>query len=110
MERPKGNNDYVAINLQDSAKPTDVYFCSHCYRKLFYLEQDKETGKHVWWCTFCSYEVIPDNQLTKQKSTLKTPGPTVDNSGNVIGDRSNRRRLQRWPVHFIQEAEVITIV
>ena len=90
MEPPKGNNDndygYVAINLQDSAKPTDVYFCSYCYRKLSYREQDKETGKHIWWCTFCSYEVIPDNQLTKQKSTLKTPGPNVDNVGNVMGD------------------------
>ena len=27
-----------------------------------------------------------DNQLTIKKSTLKTPGPTVDNFGNVIGD------------------------
>lgn len=88
METPKTNNDYgyVAINLQDSAKPTDVYFCSHCYRRLFYREQDEETGKHIWWCTFCSYEVIPDNQLTIKKSTLKTPGPTVDNVGNVTGD------------------------
>ena len=81
----KENRYYETINLQDSAKPTDVYFCNHCYRKLFYREQDKETGKHVWWCTFCSYEVIPDNQLTIKKSALKTPGPTVDNAGNVIG-------------------------
>lgn len=90
METPKTNNDYgyVAINLQDSAKPTDVYFCSHCYRRLFYREQDEETGKHIWWCTFCSYEVIPDNQLTIKKSTLKTPGPTVDNVGNVTGENN----------------------
>jgi hypothetical protein len=87
METPKGNHDYyAAINIKDSSKPTDIYFCNYCYRKLFYKEQDEGTGKHIWWCTICSYEFIPDNQLTKQKSTLKTPGPNVDNSGNVIGD------------------------
>jgi hypothetical protein len=80
MEPPKLNHDYyAAINITDSSKPTDVYFCNYCYRKLFYKEQDEETGKHIWWCTRCSYEFIPDNQLTKQKSTLKTPGPDVDN-------------------------------
>jgi ribosomal protein L37AE/L43A len=69
----KENRYYEAINIKDSSKPNDVYFCNYCYRKLFYKEQDEETGKHIWWCTRCLYEFIPDNQLTKQKSTLKTP-------------------------------------
>jgi DNA-directed RNA polymerase subunit RPC12/RpoP len=94
METPKRNNDYyAAISIKDSSKPTDVYFCSWCSRKLFFKEQDEETGKLIWWCSFCSHEIIPDNQLTKQKSTLKTPGPDVDNSGNVIGNDDNNNTI-----------------
>ena len=90
METSKGNHDYyAAIRIKDSSQPTNTYFCNWCSRKLFYKEQDEETGKHIWWCSFCSHEIIPDNQLTKQKSTLKTPGPDVDNSGNVIGNDDN---------------------
>jgi hypothetical protein len=79
------NNDYIAINIKEAASPNNIYYCSWCNRKLFYREQDIETGKHIWLCTFCKIERIPDNQLTKRKSVLKTPGPSVDFYGNVIG-------------------------
>src|SRR5262245_30279211 len=81
---PPSNNDAVVINPKGSATPNTTYYCNSCNRKLFYREEDKETGKHVWFCTFCTMEVIPDNQLTKRKSVLKTAGPDVDFYGNVI--------------------------
>jgi hypothetical protein len=82
---PSSNPDYIAINLKEPATPNNTYYCNWCNRRLFYREQDKETGKHIWLCTFCNIEFIPDNQLTKRKSVLKTPGPNVDFYGNVIG-------------------------
>jgi hypothetical protein len=85
---PYSDNGYIAINLQEPASPNTKYFCNWCNRKLFYREQDKETGKHIWLCTACSIEFIPDNQLTKRKSVLKTPGPNVDFYGNVTGGDS----------------------
>jgi hypothetical protein len=41
------NNDYIAINLKEVATPNTTYYCNWCNRKLFYREQDKETGKHI---------------------------------------------------------------
>jgi hypothetical protein len=82
---PPSNNDYIAIKLQEAASPNTTYYCNWCNHKLFYREQDKETGKHIWLCTFCNIEFIPENQLTKRKSVLKTPGPDVDFYGNVTG-------------------------
>lgn len=63
----------IAVNLQEPATPNKKYFCKWCNRKLFYKKQDKETGKHIWWCTYDNMEVIPDNQLTKKASEYEIP-------------------------------------
>jgi hypothetical protein len=93
LPNPNTNPDdtSVAINIKGSATPNNTYYCNWCNRKLFYREQDKDTGKHVWFCTFCTVEFIPDNQLTKRKSVLKAAGPDIDFYGNVIGDSDGHR-------------------
>lgn len=63
----------VSVNLQEPATPNKKYFCKWCNRKLFYKEQDKETGKHIWVCIFDNIEVIPDNELTKKASSFEIP-------------------------------------
>ena len=66
------NNDFIAVNLKDSASRNTTYYFKGCNRKLFYKEQDKPTGKHVWLCVFCNIEVVPDNQLL----SCRQLGPT----------------------------------
>ena len=70
------NNEYDIIDIsgKSSSAPTNnTYYCSWCRRKLFYREQDKETGKHIWLCTFCNIEYIPDNQLVKKANRFEVP-------------------------------------
>jgi hypothetical protein len=82
------NNDYNVIDISGkSSSPNDIYYCSWCRRKLFYREQDKETGKHIWLCSFCNIEYIPDNQLVKKANRFEIPDgsdPNVDRSPPIV--------------------------
>jgi CRISPR/Cas system-associated protein Cas10 (large subunit of type III CRISPR-Cas system) len=79
------NNDYNVIDIsgKDSSPTNNTYYCSWCRRKLFYREQDKETGKHVWLCTFCNTEYIPDNQLVKKANRFEVPDGSDPNQDRV---------------------------
>jgi CRISPR/Cas system-associated protein Cas10 (large subunit of type III CRISPR-Cas system) len=82
------NNDYNVIDISGkSSSPNNIYYCSWCRRKLFYREQDKETGKHIWLCTFCNIEYIPDNQLVKKANRFEVPDgsdPNVNKSPPIV--------------------------
>jgi CRISPR/Cas system-associated protein Cas10 (large subunit of type III CRISPR-Cas system) len=83
------NNEYNVIDIsgKDSSPTNNIYYCSWCRRKLFYREQDKETGKHIWLCTFCNIEYIPDNQLVKKENRFEVPDgsdPNVDRSPPIV--------------------------
>ena len=82
------NNEYNVIDISGkSSSPNDTYYCNWCRRKLFYREQDKETGKHIWLCTFCNIEYIPDNQLVKKANRFEVPDgsdPNVDKSPPIV--------------------------
>jgi hypothetical protein len=65
--------DFITINLKESVSPNTIYHCNWCHRKLFYKERDKETSKHIWVCTFCNIEHIPDNELVKKASRFDIP-------------------------------------
>jgi CRISPR/Cas system-associated protein Cas10 (large subunit of type III CRISPR-Cas system) len=78
------NNEYNIIDISGkSSSPNDIYYCSWCHRKLFYREQDKETGKHIWLCTFCNIEYIPDNQLVKKANRFEVPEGSDPNQDRV---------------------------
>jgi hypothetical protein len=82
------NNEYNIIDISGkNTSPNDIYYCSWCRRKLFYREQDSQTGKHIWLCTFCNIEYIPDNQLVKKANRFEVPDgsdPNVDKSPPIV--------------------------
>jgi hypothetical protein len=73
MKEEIAKDNSISVNLQEPATPNKKYFCKRCNRQLFYREQDKETGKHIWICTFDNIEVIPDNELTKKATRFEYP-------------------------------------
>ena len=78
------DNNFVTINIKDSASAAEKYFCSYCNTRLTPLTQEDMKGAYV--CTKCTIEYWPKQQPVKKSSKFDLPGPSTDSHGNVIGD------------------------
>jgi hypothetical protein len=78
------DNNFVTINIKDSASAAEKYFCSYCNTRLTPLTQEDMIGAYV--CTKCTIEYWPQLQQVKKQSKFDLPGPPTDSHGNVIGD------------------------
>jgi hypothetical protein len=78
------DNNFVTINIKDSASPAQKYFCSYCNTRLTLLIQEDMIGAYV--CTKCTIQYWPTRQSVKKSSKFNLPGPPTDSHGNVIGD------------------------
>jgi hypothetical protein len=79
-------NDSIILDISRSSTNTKPkkYFCNHCNRSLFL--KDKDTQEYI--CTNCTITYYPNHQLLKKANKFDLPGPTTDEHGNVVGDKT----------------------
>lgn len=81
------NNDFVAISINDTSAsypPSSKLFCNLCCCNLILLDAQKEE----WYCNRCAVSYYPNKgEKVKRGNKFKTPGPQIDEHGNIIGDK-----------------------
>jgi hypothetical protein len=78
------DNNFVTINIMDSASAAEKYFCSYCNTRLTPLTQEDMIGAYV--CTKCNIQYWPTRQSVKKSSKFDLPGTPTDSHGNVVRD------------------------
>jgi hypothetical protein len=79
------NKDFVAISIKDSStlhSPNSKLFCNLCSCNL--VLSDPKTEE--WFCTRCNIPYYPAKEKVKRPNRFTTPGPEIDEHGNIIGD------------------------
>jgi hypothetical protein len=86
MSPPQNNNnDFIAISIGNpSYPPSSKLFCNLCSCNLILLDAEKEE----WFCTRCNISYYPAKEKVKRPNKFMTPGPEIDQHGNIIGDKT----------------------
>lgn len=58
-------------------------FCNLCSCNLILIDPKTEE----WFCTRCNTTYHPSKEKVKRPSKFTTPGPEIDEHGNIIGDK-----------------------